>query len=91
MCKGIVQTVGTGDICALTMARTLVLFCFNLMDTTAFIRKINGEVSRMETALPHPPAARADTTFTKKKKLGADMSKSKKREMPVNLSVQRAA
>jgi hypothetical protein len=48
------------------------------MDTTAFIRKINGEVSRMKPAQTPVSSAQSQTTFTKKSK--ADAGKPTKTE-----------
>ena len=48
------------------------------MDTTAFIRKINGEVSRMKPAQTPVPSALTQTTFTKR--LKTDAGKSTKTE-----------
>jgi hypothetical protein len=48
------------------------------MDTTAFIRKINGEVSRMKPGQTSVSAAQNQTTFNKKPK--SDAAKSTKPE-----------
>jgi hypothetical protein len=63
------------------------------MDTTAFIRKINGEVTRMGAAQAPLPTRHDQTALSKKPELGADRSKSKKRakESPKNYSALRAA
>jgi acetyl-CoA carboxylase carboxyl transferase subunit beta len=58
------------------------------MDSTAFMKKSIGGVSTMEPALTPPPIAHTQTAFTKKPKLGAGKSKSKKREMPEGLWVK---
>src|SRR5450432_1980281 len=55
------------------------------MDTTSFTKKSIGGVSTIEPALTPPPIAHTQTTFTKKSKLGAGKSKTKKREMPEGL------
>jgi acetyl-CoA carboxylase carboxyl transferase subunit beta len=55
------------------------------MDTTSFTKKSIGGVATIEPALTPPPATAAQTTFTKKPKLGTGKSKTKKREMPEGL------
>src|SRR5882724_8300370 len=55
------------------------------MDTTSFVKKSFGGTTTIEPALTPPPIAHTQTTFTKKSKLGAGKSKTKKREMPEGL------
>ena len=54
------------------------------MDTTSFLKKSIGGTTTMEPALT-PPIAHTQTAFTKKPKLGAAKSKSKKRDIPEGL------
>ena len=54
------------------------------MDTTSFTKKTIGGVDTIEPALT-PPPVNAQTTFTKKPKIGAGKSKTKKREIPEGL------
>jgi len=49
------------------------------MDTTAFIRKINGEVARVSSTLTLSPTRHDPAALSNKPELGADRSKSKKR------------
>jgi len=58
------------------------------MDTTSFVKKSFGGTTTIEPALTPPPIAHTQTTFTKKPKLGAGKSKTKKREMPEGLWVK---
>jgi hypothetical protein len=53
------------------------------MDTTAFIRKINGEVSRIKPPLTTPSKALTQMSLAQKPNLGAGRSKSTKRELPL--------
>jgi acetyl-CoA carboxylase carboxyl transferase subunit beta len=55
------------------------------MDTTSFLKKSVGGITTMEPALTPPPIAHTQTAFTKKPKLGAAKSKSKKRDIPEGL------
>ncbi len=64
------------------------------MDTTAFIRKINGEVARVSATLTPSPTRHDPAALSKKPELvGADRSKSKKRvkESPKIYSTLRPA
>ena len=58
------------------------------MDTTSFTKKSIGGTGTMEPALTPPPIAHTQTAFTKKPKLGAVKSKSKKRDIPEGLWVK---
>jgi hypothetical protein len=49
------------------------------MDTTAFIRKINGEIARVSSTLAPSPTRHDTAALSKKLDIGADRSKSKKR------------
>jgi len=49
------------------------------MDTTAFIRKINGEIARVSSTLAPSPTRHDQSALAKKPVPGADRSKSRKR------------
>jgi acetyl-CoA carboxylase carboxyl transferase subunit beta len=55
------------------------------MDTTTFMKKSIGGVVQVEPALTPPSLPSAQTTFTKKPKLGGDKAKTKKRDIPEGL------
>jgi hypothetical protein len=76
--KGIKYQGHAVDICALTVACGLCSIPI-WMDTTAFIRKINGEIARVSSTLTPSPTRHDPEALSKKPELGADRSKSKKR------------